>query len=213
MLADLPSGVSFDAAMAMREAGVDSDVSAVPLAPATWSDLCAWDELAVLLGGLDRVRGELDVRFDWSRRWRASWRYGGDTVSSPVRDLGAMPSAGCEPVRRFSWVRRQLRLSMKWDFMASILMMSTLLPPAGIDDDLTSYFLRHIACLRACRDPVASSGGQGVGESFELAGASPVGGSAGPMGVEADQVHGDGGEYVLYMGLGAGDCVDSATPR
>jgi hypothetical protein len=38
---------------------------------------------------------------------------------------------------------------------------------------------------------------QGAGESFESAGVGPVGGSALPVGVEADQVEGDGGDDVF----------------
>src|ERR1039458_8226465 len=42
-----------------------------------------------------------------ARQWTARWQVpGGDEVSL-VRDLGPAPVAGCEPVRRFSWGRRQ----------------------------------------------------------------------------------------------------------
>jgi len=72
-----------------------------------WSHRCGWDELAVLRGGLVDVRDALDVGRDWSRRWTASWRFAGDGITGPVRDLGSMPATGCEPVRRFSWRRGQ----------------------------------------------------------------------------------------------------------
>jgi hypothetical protein len=100
-------GRGFDAGVAARKPSVDPGVDRVTLSPGSWSDVCGWADIAVLLGGLGRVRGELDLGSEWSRRWTASWRYAGGAVSSPVRDLGVMPPVGCEPVRRFSWARGQ----------------------------------------------------------------------------------------------------------
>lgn len=77
------------------------------LGVALWSHRCGWDELVEPYTGFAGVRGALDVCPDWTRRWVATWRYAGDEVTSPVRDLGSMPVAGCEPVRRFSWSSRQ----------------------------------------------------------------------------------------------------------
>ena len=55
----------------------------------------------------DAERARLALGPGWTREWTATWRVlGGDTVSL-VRDLGLVPVAGCEPVRRFSWGRRQ----------------------------------------------------------------------------------------------------------
>jgi hypothetical protein len=71
------------------------------------SDRCGLDELflAYETGGAERAR--LALGPGWTRQWTATWQVlGGDTVS-PVRDLGPVPVAGCEPVRRFSWRRRQ----------------------------------------------------------------------------------------------------------
>jgi hypothetical protein len=70
------------------------------------SDTCTWDELA-LLGNTPSPSEVLSLPDDWTRRWTATWRYSGNEIVSAVRDLGAMPRAGCEPVRRFSWSRNQ----------------------------------------------------------------------------------------------------------
>ncbi len=60
-------------------------------------DLClAWDEFA----GPSAV---LVLDAGWVRRWRAAWRLSGSSVVCAVRDLASVPTAGCEPVRRFSW--------------------------------------------------------------------------------------------------------------
>jgi hypothetical protein len=71
------------------------------------SDRCGLDELflAYETGGAERAR--LALGPGWTRQWTATWQVlGGDTVSL-VRDLGPVPVAGCEPVRRFSWRWRQ----------------------------------------------------------------------------------------------------------
>jgi hypothetical protein len=61
--------------------------------------------LAYVPGQAERARLELGP--GWTRRWTATWQVpGGDEVSL-VRDLGPVLVAGCEPVRRFSWGRRQ----------------------------------------------------------------------------------------------------------
>jgi hypothetical protein len=73
----------------------------------SWSHRCGWDELAICNGGLDDVRGALNVGQDWARRWTATWRYAGDEVTCAVRDLAGMPATGCQPVRRFSGRRAQ----------------------------------------------------------------------------------------------------------
>ena len=55
----------------------------------------------------DAERARLELGPGWTRQWTATWQVpGGDEVSL-VRDLGSAPVAGCEPVRRFSWGRRQ----------------------------------------------------------------------------------------------------------
>ncbi len=72
-----------------------------------WSHRCRWDDLAETLEGLDDVRAALDLGPDWTRRWTATWRYAGGELVSPVRDLGCVPVAGGEPMRRFSWRRGQ----------------------------------------------------------------------------------------------------------
>src|SRR6266581_4542056 len=71
------------------------------------SDRCGLDELflAYESGGAERARLELGP--EWTRRWTATWQVPGEDEVSLVRDLGSAPVAGCEPVRRFSWGRRQ----------------------------------------------------------------------------------------------------------
>ena len=71
------------------------------------SDCCGLDEmfLAYVPGQAERARLELGP--GWTRRWTATWQVSGGDEVSLVRDLGPVPVAGCEPVRRFSWGRRQ----------------------------------------------------------------------------------------------------------
>jgi len=96
--------IRFDCVMAPTGQGVAAFDQVVAEGPARlWSHDCSWDELAVLCAGLAEVRGELDLAADWPCRWTAAWRYAGDEVACAVRDLGCLPAAGCEPVRRFSW--------------------------------------------------------------------------------------------------------------
>ncbi len=100
--------IRFDGMMAPTRQGVAAFDQVVADGTARlWSHDCSWDELAVLCAELAEVRGELDLAADWSRRWTAAWRYAGDEVACAVRDLGCLPAAGCEPMRRFSWRRAQ----------------------------------------------------------------------------------------------------------
>lgn len=71
------------------------------------SDRCGLEDLCLAWNGFDQSRGALLLNEGWVRRWRASWRLSGSTVVCPVRDLASAPTAGCEPVRRFSWRRGQ----------------------------------------------------------------------------------------------------------
>jgi len=71
------------------------------------SDRCGLDELFLSFETGDAERARLALGPGWTRQWTATWQVlGGDEVSL-VRDLGSAPVAGCEPVRRFSWGRRQ----------------------------------------------------------------------------------------------------------
>lgn len=72
-----------------------------------WSHRCGWDELAEHSTSFSEASGMLDLYPEWTRRWSVTWRYAGGEVTAPVRDLGSTPVTGCEPVRRFSWSRRQ----------------------------------------------------------------------------------------------------------
>ena len=71
------------------------------------SDCCGLDEmfLAYVPGEAERARLELGP--ECTRRWTATWQVSGGDEVSLVRDLGPAPVAGCEPVRRSSWGRRQ----------------------------------------------------------------------------------------------------------
>ena len=71
------------------------------------SDRCGLDELFLAYQTGEAEHARLELGPGWPRRWTATWRASGGDVVSAVRDLGAVPVAGCEPVRRFSWRRRQ----------------------------------------------------------------------------------------------------------
>jgi hypothetical protein len=71
------------------------------------SDCCGLDELFLAYGTGEAEHARLELGPEWPRRWTATWRVPGGDVASAVRDLGSVPAAGCEPVRRFSWHRRQ----------------------------------------------------------------------------------------------------------
>jgi hypothetical protein len=67
------------------------------------SDLCGVDEMFAGFVVASRFRGVLGLGRGWARAWTASWRAGGGEVVCAVGDLGSVPLAGCEPVRRFGW--------------------------------------------------------------------------------------------------------------
>ncbi len=71
------------------------------------SDRCGLDELFLSYETGDADRARLALGPGWTRQWTATWQVPGGDEVSPVRDLGPAPVAGCEPVRRFSWGRRQ----------------------------------------------------------------------------------------------------------
>jgi len=71
------------------------------------SDCCGLDELFLAYGTGEAEHARLELGPEWPRRWTATWRVPGGDAASAVRDLGLVPAAGCEPVRRFSWRRRQ----------------------------------------------------------------------------------------------------------
>jgi hypothetical protein len=68
---------------------------------------CELDELFLTYGIGEAERGRVALGPAWLRRWTATWRVSGGEVACAVRDLGSVPAAGCEPVRRFSWRRRR----------------------------------------------------------------------------------------------------------
>jgi hypothetical protein len=71
------------------------------------SDRCGLGELFRAYGTGDAERARLELGSGWPRRWTAAWRSSGSEVACAVRDLESVPVAGCGPVRRFSWGRRQ----------------------------------------------------------------------------------------------------------
>ncbi len=71
------------------------------------SDRCGLDELFLSYETGDAGRARLALGTGWTREWTATWQVSGGDEVSLVRDLGPVPVAGCEPVRRFSWGRRQ----------------------------------------------------------------------------------------------------------
>jgi hypothetical protein len=71
------------------------------------SDCCGLDELFLAYGTGDAERSRLALEAGWPRRWTAEWRSSGGVVACAAGDLGSVPLDGCEPVRRFSWGRRQ----------------------------------------------------------------------------------------------------------
>lgn len=73
---------------------------------AVGSDRCGLDDLFLVCGvGAERAR--LGLGAGWPRRWTSTWRVSGGEVVCAVRELGEVPVAGCEPVRRFTWRQRQ----------------------------------------------------------------------------------------------------------
>jgi hypothetical protein len=55
----------------------------------------------------DSHRQPLDLQNGWMTRWTAQLKVAGETVRRTVRDLAAVPVAGLQPVRAFSWHTNQ----------------------------------------------------------------------------------------------------------
>jgi hypothetical protein len=71
------------------------------------SDRCGLDELFLDYQAGEVQRARLGLGPGWPRRWTATWRTPDAGVACAVKDLGSVPVAGCVPVRRFTWRRRQ----------------------------------------------------------------------------------------------------------
>jgi hypothetical protein len=71
------------------------------------SDRCGLDELFLAYGTCEAERARLALGPEWPQRWTVTRQVSGGDVACAVRDLGSVPVAGFEPVRRFSWRRRQ----------------------------------------------------------------------------------------------------------
>lgn len=67
------------------------------------SDRCSLDDLCSVWNRMAVRREALALDDGWARRWRTHWSLPGSQVVYPVRDLESAPTAGCQPVRRFSW--------------------------------------------------------------------------------------------------------------
>jgi hypothetical protein len=72
-----------------------------------WSDRCGLDELFLGYQAGEAQRARLELAPAWPRRWTATWRAPDGDVACAVSDLDSVPVAGCLPVRRFTWRRRQ----------------------------------------------------------------------------------------------------------
>lgn len=53
------------------------------------------------------VRVHLSLGEGWTGSWTTAWRFDGDEVFWPVRDLDSVPVLSSQPVRRFTWRARQ----------------------------------------------------------------------------------------------------------
>ncbi|MFI6689255.1 TnsA-like heteromeric transposase endonuclease subunit [Streptomyces sp. NPDC050485] len=88
----------------------DSQGTTLPCGPvgsgSLWSHRCTWQDLLVPVS-LDEGRGSLDLSDGWVDRWTAMWRYAGDEVTGPVRNLGQAPVVHRGAMRGFTWRREQ----------------------------------------------------------------------------------------------------------
>ncbi len=71
------------------------------------SDRCGLAEMFLAYQPGQAEHARLGLGPEWPRQWTATWRISGGDVVSAVRDLESVPVGRCEPVRRFSWRRRQ----------------------------------------------------------------------------------------------------------
>jgi len=67
-----------------------------------WSHACEWISLAQTESVPASARSRLRLDEGWIREWTVTVRVGGAEVAAPVRDAAALPTAGREPVRRFT---------------------------------------------------------------------------------------------------------------
>ncbi|MFJ7243994.1 TnsA-like heteromeric transposase endonuclease subunit [Kitasatospora sp. NPDC098652] len=81
---------------------------AVDTGAAIPSDACELDALVVPYAGDAAVRDRLLLDGGRVGRWATSWTLSGDQVVWPVRDLGSVEVLSSQPVRRFTWLPRQL---------------------------------------------------------------------------------------------------------
>lgn len=68
---------------------------------------CDVMDLCVPFGLADADRSALALGNGGTGRWSTYWKIAGSDVVCPVRDLGSLPLAGIQPVRRFTWRTRQ----------------------------------------------------------------------------------------------------------
>ncbi|MFJ4090889.1 TnsA-like heteromeric transposase endonuclease subunit [Kitasatospora sp. NPDC089913] len=70
--------------------------------------MCGLDSLIRPYAGEAAVRDRLLLDGGRASRWATSWTIDGDQVVWPVRDLGSVAVLSSQPVRRFTWLPRQL---------------------------------------------------------------------------------------------------------
>ena len=127
------------------------------------SDCCGLDEMFLAYVPGEAARARLELGPGWTRRWTATWQVSGGDEVSLVRDLGPVPVAGCEPVRRFSWGRRQ-RHRPGLQFMVSTGRLhgfESLEEQSGLPTELPVSYRQNCAGDRfgLCRRGLAPGGG------------------------------------------------------
>jgi hypothetical protein len=75
--------------------------------PAIPSDRCGIQDLWLPFDPGATAKATLWLQPGWVRRWSATWLVAGEETVISVADLGLVPPAACEPVRRFGWHRGQ----------------------------------------------------------------------------------------------------------
>lgn len=72
-----------------------------------WSHDCSWHQLAEILPSSNSDREQLDLSGPWAQQWTVAWRTTSGEVVAPASELGAMPSAGLQLMRQFTWSKKQ----------------------------------------------------------------------------------------------------------
>jgi hypothetical protein len=67
------------------------------------SPSCTVTDVAEVYEVPGEARRELGCAEGWEARWQVAWRCRGARADRPVRDLGMIVTAACEPWRHFTW--------------------------------------------------------------------------------------------------------------